>query len=184
MPSLTCPACNAVLNASAPVPEGKSVKCPKCGASFTAGGSVPAKAEPEPPKNKSKVILIGAVAGGLLLVTCCCTGVGLGGWWFFSSKGIKSAIVGTWYTSYLEYEFRSDGKMKLRNLTNGSQLDLAYKFVESNVIEIKGDTSGNNTLNGQPYPPRRMQVTLTGDELTLRELSPDPDPEGVKFKRR
>jgi hypothetical protein len=34
-----------------------------------------------------------------------------------------------------------------------------------------------------PVPAGRMQVTLIDDELTLRELSPGVDPEGVKFTR-
>src|ERR1700687_4258497 len=99
MPSITCPACKAVLNSNTPVPAGKNVKCPKCGVSFTTGEPSAAKAQTEQPKKKPNLMLIGGVAGGVLLLSCCCVGlVGGGGWWWFSSKGIKSAIVGVWRT--------------------------------------------------------------------------------------
>jgi predicted Zn finger-like uncharacterized protein len=134
------------------------------------------------PKKKSRGALIGIIVGGVLLLSCCCTGVvGTGGYFWFFGRG-SAAIVGTWRTPALEYEFRSDGKMKLRNLINGGHFDLVYT-VKGNVIEVKGDTVGENTLNGQPYPTRRFQFTLSGDNLTLRELEPNPEPP-ITFTRR
>lgn len=147
-------------------------------------GTSKGKAAPAAGKPKSKGLMIGLIAGGaLLLVTCCCTGVVGGGYWFYRSQANKIAIVGVWRTPFLEYEFRPDGKMKLRNLVNGGQSDLVYTFVERNVIEIKGDTVGDNMLNGAPYPTRRLEVTITGNELLVRQLSPQREPEGIKFKR-
>jgi len=133
-------------------------------------------------KRKSRGVLIGIIVGGLLLLSCCCTPVAGTGvyFWFFGKGG--SALVGTWGTPALEYEFRSDGKMKLRNLINGGHFDLVYT-VKGNVIEVKGDTVGENTLNGQPYPTRRFEFTLSGDSLTLRELTGEPQPP-VTFTRR
>jgi predicted Zn finger-like uncharacterized protein len=183
---ITCPACQAVINSKTALPAGKEIQCPKCGKAFAAPGQDPVKADNgKKGKDQRKLMVIAGAAGGLVLLTCCCVGMFGGGWWWFSNKGNKSAIVGVWRSEFLEYEFRSDGKLKTRNFTNQQlpPLDLVYKFVETNVIEIKGDSSGNNTLNGQPYPTIRMNVTVVGDELTLRELSPDPDPNGVKFKR-
>ena len=46
---IACPACDAVLKSSNPMPPGKKVKCPKCGEGFTvpADGDGPGKAEEE-----------------------------------------------------------------------------------------------------------------------------------------
>jgi hypothetical protein len=51
---IACPACDAVLKSSNPMPPGKKVKCPKCGEGFTvpADGDDPEKAEKEAARAK------------------------------------------------------------------------------------------------------------------------------------
>ncbi len=73
--------------------------------------------------------------------------------------------------------------MKLNNFTTGIKLDLVYQSVGPDAIEIKGDTVGNNKLNGQPYPTRRLEVRVTGNELHVRELSPELEKEGFTLKK-
>jgi hypothetical protein len=85
--------------------------------------------------------------------------------------------------NFLEYELRADGKMKLQNFNTGIKLDLVYQSIGRNAIEIKGDTAGNNTLNGQPYPMRRLEVRVTGNELHVRETFPENEPDGFTLKK-
>ena len=84
----------------------------------------------------------------------------------------------------LGYEFSSDKKMKLRNLIVGGHFDLVYRVEGKDILELKGDTAGENTLNGQPYPTRRFNFTISGDSLTLRELTAGADREPFTLKRR
>lgn len=133
--------------------------------------------KPAGEEKKSKALMIGLIAGGAALLLCCCTGVGGVGVWFFVLRNVnETLIVGTWREEMVTFEFRSDKKLKRNNF------DLIYKFVDANTIEIKGDTVGNNLLNGQPYPTIRYRVEIRGETLTLTEVSqPPPGEQAEKY---
>jgi hypothetical protein len=204
---IKCPKCGADFAAVPDPAEDETVLPPPGGLAAAAGLEAPAagpggtvekpaakkKADGSPvsgegagakPKQMSRGLLYGLIGGGALLLTCCCS-CGVGGpavWYFVWPRGQEALLVGRWRTNFLEYEFRADKKLKLRNLVNGGHFDLVYRVDGPNTIEVKGDTAGENTLNGQPYPTRRFEFTLTGDTLTLRELTGD-DREPIVFKR-
>jgi hypothetical protein len=134
------------------------------------------------PEKKSNMTMIALIAGGAVVLLCCCTGVcGVGGWYFVTPMVSQAAIVGVWREEMVTFDFRADGKLKKQDF------DLVYKFVDANTIEIGPDKSGNNQLNGRPYPTIRYRVERKDDTLTLTEVStPPPGEQPGKYvlKRR